>query len=43
MIETTAELLSLYSAEKGEKLKIGKCGKPCRSSCPKRNPDCEAV
>lgn len=38
--ETTAELLSLYSAEVGEKLKIGKCGKPCKKNCPKRDECC---
>lgn len=43
LCETTAELLSLYSAETGAKVKIGKCGKPCRKSCPKRDTcDCAA-
>lgn len=37
MCETTAELLTMYSAETGAKLEIGKCGKPCRKNCPKRD------
>lgn len=35
LCETTAELLTMYSAETGTKLKIGKCGKPCKTNCPK--------
>lgn len=38
MCETTAELLSLYMTECG--VKIGKCGKPCKKNCPKRDTCC---
>lgn len=40
MCDTTPELLTLYSAEVGTKLKIGKCGKPCKTNCPKRDECC---
>lgn len=40
LIETTSELLSMYSAEVGAELKIGKCGKPCKTNCPKRSECC---
>ena len=40
LCDTTAELLTLYSAEVGTKLKIGKCGKPCKINCPKRDECC---
>jgi hypothetical protein len=36
--ETTAELLSMYTTECG--IKIGKCGKPCKKTCPKRDECC---
>lgn len=37
MCGTTSELLAIYSAETGIKLQIGKCGKPCKKNCPKRD------
>lgn len=37
LCETTAELLTMYSNETGAKVKIGRCGKPCRKNCPKRD------
>lgn len=40
MVETTPELISLYAAEVGIKLKIGKSGKPCKPNCPKRDECC---
>lgn len=40
LCETTPELLSMYSTEVGAKLKVGKCGKPCKPNCPKRNDCC---
>ena len=40
LCDTTPELLTLYSAEVGTKLKIGKCGKPCKINCPKRDECC---
>ena len=38
LCETTAELLSMYTTECG--IKIGKCGKPCKKTCPKRDECC---
>lgn len=38
--ETTVELLTMYSSEIGVKLEIGKCGKPCKKSCPKHDICC---
>lgn len=38
LCETTAELLSMYTAECG--IKMGKCGKPCKKTCPKRKDCC---
>ena len=40
LCDTTPELLTMYSAELGTKLKIGKCGKPCKTNCPKREECC---
>ena len=40
MCDSTPELLTMYSAEIGTKLKIGKCGKPCKTNCPKRDECC---
>ena len=40
LCDTTPELLTMYSAEVGTKLKIGKCGKPCKKNCPKRDECC---
>ena len=41
LCETTAELLTMYSAEVGSKLEIGKCGKPCKTNCPRRDECCK--
>jgi len=41
LCETTAELLSMYTTELG--IKIGRCGKPCKKSCPQRENCPEAV
>ena len=41
MCETTAELLTMYSAEVCSKLEIGKCGKPCKTNCPRRDECCK--
>ena len=41
LCDTTPELLTMYSAEVGTKLKIGKCGKICKTSCPKRSDCCQ--
>lgn len=38
MCDTTAELLSIYTTESG--VKIGRCGKPCKKNCPKREKCC---
>lgn len=41
LCDTTPELLTMYSAEVGTKLKIGKCGKVCKTNCPKRSECCQ--
>ena len=38
MCESTTELLTIYAIECG--IKIGKCGKPCKKDCPKRETCC---
>ena len=38
MCESTTELITVYSLECG--IKIGKCGKPCKKNCPKRDTCC---
>lgn len=38
MCESTTELLTVYALECG--IKIGKCGKPCKKDCPKRETCC---
>ena len=38
MCESTNELITLYALECG--IKIGKCGKPCKKNCPKREECC---
>ncbi len=39
LCDSTTELLSLYITETG--MKIGKCGKPCKKNCPKRETCCK--
>lgn len=39
MCESTSDLITLYSLECG--IKIGKCGKPCKKNCPKRETCCQ--
>ena len=38
MCESTTDLLTMYMIECG--VKIGKCGKPCKKNCPKRDSCC---
>lgn len=38
MCESTSELITIYALEGG--IKIGKCGKPCKTNCPKKDTCC---